>query len=150
MVGLVALQLWRRKHTLRDLIHGADPPDQLQPPSLDLRLGSPIHRVRASFLPGATATVEDNIAALAMHEFALDHAGAVLEKGCVDIVPLLESLALREAHLRHRQSQELDRPDRRVHPPHYRLRKAEYSTHHVISYPVKHGDNLSASQKLRG
>jgi dCTP deaminase len=70
--------------------------DQLQPASLDLRLGSRVYRVRASFLPGATAAVEDRIAALAMHEFPLDDAGAVLEKGCVYIVPLLESLALRK------------------------------------------------------
>src|SRR5918994_7816417 len=70
--------------------------DQVQPASLDLRLGSRVHRVRASFLPGETATVEDRIGALAMHEFALDDAGAVLEKGCVYIVPLLESLALRK------------------------------------------------------
>src|SRR5919106_2525632 len=71
-------------------------PDQLQPASLDLRLGGRGYRVRASFLPGATATVEDKIAALAMHEFAVDDAGAVLEKGCVYIVPLLESLALKK------------------------------------------------------
>ena len=70
--------------------------DQLQPASLDLRLGGRVYRVRASFLPGATATVQDKIDALAMHEFALDAAGAVLEKGCVYIVPLLECLALRK------------------------------------------------------
>ena len=70
--------------------------DQVQPASLDLRLGSRVHRVRASFLPGASATVEDKIAALAMHDFALDERGAVLEKGCVYIVPLLETLALRK------------------------------------------------------
>src|SRR5919106_1759044 len=71
-------------------------PDQLQPASLDLRLGASVYRVRASFLPGATAAVQDKIDALAMHRFELDDAGAVLEKGCVYIVPLLESLALRK------------------------------------------------------
>jgi dCTP deaminase len=71
-------------------------PDQLQPSSLDLRLGSRGYRVRASFLPGASASVQDKIDALAMHQFALDDAGAVLEKGCVYIVPLLESLALKK------------------------------------------------------
>jgi dCTP deaminase len=70
--------------------------DQLQPSSLDLRLGSRGYRVRASFLPGASASVQDKIDALAMHQFALDDAGAVLEKGCVYIVPLLESLALKK------------------------------------------------------
>jgi dCTP deaminase len=71
-------------------------PEQLQPASLDLRLGARVYRVRASFLPGKTATVEAKIDALAMHEFPLDEAGAVLEKGCVYIVPLLETLALRK------------------------------------------------------
>ena len=71
-------------------------PDQLQPASLDLRLGARVYRVRASFLPGASATVQAKIDALAMHQFDLDDAGAVLEKGCVYIVPLLESLALKK------------------------------------------------------
>jgi dCTP deaminase len=70
--------------------------DQLQPASLDLRLGARVHRVRASFLPGASATVQEKIDALTMHRFELDDAGAVLEKGCVYIVPLLESLALKK------------------------------------------------------
>lgn len=52
--------------------------------------------MRASFLPGAAASVEDKIQSLAMHEFALGTAGAVLEKGCVYIVPLLETLALKK------------------------------------------------------
>jgi dCTP deaminase len=71
-------------------------PEQIQPASLDLRLGGTGYRVRASFLPGAAASVEDKIQGLAMHEFALGAAGAVLEKGCVYIVPLLETLALKK------------------------------------------------------
>src|SRR5262249_57805971 len=66
--------------------------DQLQPASLDLRLGGIAYRVRASFLPGHT-TVAERIAQLKLHEFALT-GGAVLETGCVYIVPLIESLAL--------------------------------------------------------
>ncbi|MEO5764532.1 MAG: 2'-deoxycytidine 5'-triphosphate deaminase [Casimicrobiaceae bacterium] len=68
--------------------------DQFQPASLDLRLGPIAYRVRASFLPGKTATVKQKLADLAMHEMDLTH-GAVLERGCVYIVPLLESLALK-------------------------------------------------------
>jgi dCTP deaminase len=68
-------------------------PDQIQPASLDLRLGAVAYRVRASFLPGPGTTVAQRIAELKLHEFALA-AGAVLETGCVYIVPLLESLAL--------------------------------------------------------
>jgi dCTP deaminase len=67
-------------------------PDQIQPASLDLRLGKVAYRVRASFLPGRT-TVAQRIEELKLHEIALTH-GAVLETGCVYIVPLLESLAL--------------------------------------------------------
>ena len=67
-------------------------PDQIQPASLDLRLGAVAYRVRASFLPGST-TVAQRIDELKLHEFALTD-GAVLETGCVYIVPLLESLAL--------------------------------------------------------
>jgi len=68
-------------------------PDQIQPASLDLRLGTVAYRVRASFLPGPGTTVARRIAELKLHEFALAN-GAVLETGCVYIVPLIERLAL--------------------------------------------------------
>jgi dCTP deaminase len=66
---------------------------QIQPASLDLRLGHRALRVRASFLAGHGRRVEDRLADFAMHEIDLT-AGAVLEKGCVYLVPLMESLAL--------------------------------------------------------
>jgi dCTP deaminase len=62
---------------------------QIQPASIDLRLGAKAWRVRASFLPGPHATVEDKLASVFMHEVDLTQ-GAVLETGCVYIVPLLE------------------------------------------------------------
>ena len=68
-------------------------PDQIQPASLDLRLGEVAYRVRASFLPGPDTTVAQRIDELTLHEIALSE-GAVLETGCVYIVPLIESLAL--------------------------------------------------------
>ncbi len=68
-------------------------PDQIQPASLDLRLGEVAYRVRASFLPGPRTTVAERIDELKLHEIALTD-GAVLETGCVYIVPLIESLAL--------------------------------------------------------
>jgi len=67
--------------------------DQIQPASLDLRLANVAYRVRASFLPGPQATVAERIEGLKLHEIELAD-GAVLETGCVYIVPLLESLAL--------------------------------------------------------
>lgn len=67
--------------------------DQVQPASIDLRLGSVAYRVRASFLPGPQSTVIEKIQQL--DGYAIDiSAGAVLEKGCVYVVPLMEQLKL--------------------------------------------------------
>ena len=66
---------------------------QIQPASLDLRLGAVAHRVQASFLPGEKATVQDKIAQFGLHGLDITN-GAVLETGCVYIVPLQESLDL--------------------------------------------------------
>src|SRR5277367_325098 len=67
--------------------------DQVQPASLDLRLGEVAYRVRASFLPGARHTVKEKLDQLSMHRIDLT-AGTVLERNCVYIVPLLEMTAL--------------------------------------------------------
>jgi len=69
--------------------------DQVQPASLDLRLGARAWRVRASFLPGLGRRVADRIADVAMHELDLT-GGAVLERGCVYIAEIAERLALPE------------------------------------------------------
>ena len=70
---------------------------QIQPASLDLRLGEVAYRVRASFLPsqgpGAHSEVGRKLSELSLHTIDLSH-GAVLETGCVYVVPLLESFAL--------------------------------------------------------
>ncbi|WP_298297508.1 2'-deoxycytidine 5'-triphosphate deaminase [uncultured Litoreibacter sp.] len=66
---------------------------QIQPASLDLRLGSTAYRVRASFLAGKGNTVADRLKLFEMHKIDLTQ-GAVLEKGCVYVVPLQEGLAL--------------------------------------------------------
>jgi dCTP deaminase len=66
---------------------------QIQPASVDLRLGNVAYRVRASFLPGKTRTVAEKLEELAIHEIDLK-AGAVLETGCVYVVPLQERLEL--------------------------------------------------------
>ena len=64
---------------------------QYQPASLDLRLGSRAYRVRASFLPGPRRNVAEALNTLVHEEFSLDE-GAVLERGCVYVVELMESL----------------------------------------------------------
>ena len=68
-------------------------PAQIQPASLDLRLGTVAYRVRASFLAGHGAKVADRLSEFEMHRVDLSN-GAVLEKGAVYVVPLMESLAL--------------------------------------------------------
>ena len=87
-------------HQLRDLIAKAGivadtpiQPSQIQPASLDLRLGQTATRVRASFLAGKNRTVSDRLQDFKMHEINLN-GGAVLEKGCVYVVPLMEALNL--------------------------------------------------------
>ncbi|WP_425052707.1 2'-deoxycytidine 5'-triphosphate deaminase [Psychromarinibacter sp. S121] len=66
---------------------------QIQPASLDLRLGTVAYRVRASFLAGSGAKVADRVSEFEMHRVDLSN-GAVLEKGCVYVVPLMERLRL--------------------------------------------------------
>jgi len=68
--------------------------EQIQPASLDLRLGPVAYRIRASFLPGSRNTVAEKMANFTMHEIDLT-GGAVLEKGCVYLVPVMERLALK-------------------------------------------------------
>ncbi len=74
----------------------AQPPilsEQIQPASLDLRLGNTAWRVRASFLSGDERKLTDRLKNFEMHEIDL-RQGAVLEKGCVYVLPLMESLDL--------------------------------------------------------
>lgn len=68
---------------------------QIQPASLDLRLGAVAYRVRTGFLP-ERCTVEERVRELSLYELDL-HEGAVLEREHCYLVPLEESLALPEA-----------------------------------------------------
>jgi dCTP deaminase len=67
---------------------------QVQPASLDLRLGANAWRVRASFLPSTQASIETRLASLSLHRFDLDTDGEVLEQGCVYLVELEERFRL--------------------------------------------------------
>ena len=69
---------------------------QIQPASLDLRLGTKAYRVPASFLPGKGKTVEQQLSELEFDEINLE-AGAVLERGTVYVVELMEHLSLPES-----------------------------------------------------
>ncbi len=68
--------------------------DQVQPASIDLRLGEVAYRVRASFVPGTGATVQEKIDELDAYRIDIT-SGAVLEKGCVYVIPLLDCLDLK-------------------------------------------------------
>jgi dCTP deaminase len=95
--GLLPSQMLREAVALGREIVSPQPigDDQIQPASIDLRVGEVAYRVRASFLPGARASVRDKLDLLSMHRIDLTQ-GAVLEKDCVYIVPLLEYVALRK------------------------------------------------------
>jgi dCTP deaminase len=89
------IQLMLNRRMIRPLVDLDE--SQLQPASLDLRLGQKAYRVRASFLPGRERTVLDQLSALKSDEISLEGEGAVLERGCVYVIPLLETLALQDS-----------------------------------------------------
>jgi len=68
-------------------------PPSIQPASLDLSLGDTALRLRASFLPGKDASVTETVQSVMMHSIDL-RQGAVLETGCVYLIPLRENLDL--------------------------------------------------------
>ncbi len=69
---------------------------QVQPASLDLRFAEDAYRLRASFLPGKERTVAEMLQepGIHLHRIDLTQEGAVLETGCVYLVPLQEHLRL--------------------------------------------------------
>ena len=96
MTGVLPSQALQQMITDQKI--SADPaiiPEQIQPASLDLRLGTRAWRVRASFLAGHGRSVADRLSEFEMHQIDLTQ-GAVLEKGCVYVVPLMEHLDLPE------------------------------------------------------
>lgn len=84
-----------REYVRAGNIIAAEPiaPEQIQPASIDLRLGRGAYRVRASFLPGPGTDVLRKVEAMDAYHIDLSH-GAVLETGKVYVIPLQESLAL--------------------------------------------------------
>jgi dCTP deaminase len=69
------------------------PDGQIQPASMDLRLGNVAYRIQASFLPGRSSTIRSKIKELCLAEVDLNKP-TLLERDAVFIVPLVESLAL--------------------------------------------------------
>lgn len=69
--------------------------EQIQPASLDLRLGGIAHRIPASFLPGRNTKVKDKVDFLSEERVSIEN-GAILRKGNVYIVQLQETLDLKK------------------------------------------------------
>lgn len=66
---------------------------QIQPASVDLRLANVAYRVQASFLPSRETVTKAKIDDLKLAEIDLTKP-ALLERGAVFVIPVLESLAL--------------------------------------------------------
>ncbi|MBV9521545.1 MAG: 2'-deoxycytidine 5'-triphosphate deaminase, partial [Alphaproteobacteria bacterium] len=84
-----------REYLRTEIVMGETPfvPEQIQPASLDLRLGSVAYRVRSSFLPGPQFKVMDRVSAMDGYPIELAPS-AVLDTGQVYVIPLQETLAL--------------------------------------------------------
>ena len=65
----------------------------VQPASIDLHLGEVAHRLRCSFLPDSTHTVEQRLEEFAMDSVDL-RGGGVLERNRPYLIPLREELVL--------------------------------------------------------
>ncbi len=74
------------------------PAENIQPASVDLRLGEFAWRIRCSFLPD-TNTVDRKVKDLIVDEIDLRKEGAVLDTNRPYLIPLIESLSL-PAHVR--------------------------------------------------
>ena len=97
-------------------------PNQLQPASLDLRLGARAYRVRASFLPGAGTVIADKLADLQAARDRPDQGRRAGDGLRLYRAAAGEHGAARSSRRRH-QPQELDRPARRVHARDRRRRR---------------------------
>lgn len=94
--GILPRQAIERLVTDGAILGLSNDPDHLpsiQPASLDLCLGATALRLRASFLPGPDKTVSETVKSVVMHQVDLT-GGAVLETGCVYLIPLREQLNL--------------------------------------------------------
>jgi dCTP deaminase len=92
--GILPGQAIVRMHERDEIIGPAFEQGQVQPASLDLRLGAYAWRVRASFLPSLRASIGERLKDLSLHKLELDTEGTVLEQGCVYLVELEEGFRL--------------------------------------------------------
>ncbi|MFO0500557.1 MAG: 2'-deoxycytidine 5'-triphosphate deaminase [Pseudomonadota bacterium] len=67
---------------------------QIQPASMDVRLGAHAYRIQASVLPMRGETVEEAIKPLIMYDFSLSKQPRLLERGSIYMIKLQEGLKL--------------------------------------------------------
>src|ERR1041385_6550484 len=92
--GVIAYQGLREMVRRGEIVPIAElEPDQIQPASIDLRLGRKAWRVRASFLPGPDSSVLDRLQKLGGTEIYLSK-DTVFESGVVYVVELMEQVKL--------------------------------------------------------
>lgn len=84
----------RIRQAIADGWIGGDPPaENVQPASLDLRLGGKAYALRCSFLPDDAVPIEAKLEDLAITDFSIAD-GAVLERNRAYLIPLGERVAL--------------------------------------------------------
>ncbi|HXI10696.1 MAG TPA: 2'-deoxycytidine 5'-triphosphate deaminase [Thermodesulfobacteriota bacterium] len=100
--GVLSCQSLKKAISKKHIFSGSAPvdEDQVQPASLDLRLGNTAYRLVSSFLPQADDSIEEMLYApdaygtgLVMYKTDIS-GGGILEKGHVYLIPLMEELAL--------------------------------------------------------
>ena len=112
---------------------------QVQPASLDLRLAEDAYRLRASFLPGKDRTVAEMLQepGIHMHRIDLTKEGAVLETGCVYLVPLMESLRLPAGIAARANFPIMVRPGDRLAQIRFKRKKPETLKEKVVSIDLE-------------
>ena len=91
--GYLPCQLIEQVHR-QGMIHSQEPihDSQIQPVSLDLRLGPKAYRIQCSFLP-EKEPVETKLKEISLYDFDITDGG-ILEKNAIYLIPLMEELAL--------------------------------------------------------
>ncbi|HEV2472652.1 MAG TPA: 2'-deoxycytidine 5'-triphosphate deaminase [Chthonomonadales bacterium] len=86
---------WIRQAIDQGVITSETPvrPEQIQPNSMDLRIGGMGHRIQCSFLPG-TEGVQGKLNRYGWYQYTVPPDGFVLERNQVYLAPLQESLSL--------------------------------------------------------
>lgn len=90
---LPSQEIWELINNRKILSFAPIEESQVQPASIDLRLGKVAYRVQASFLPSRTYPIKKKIDDLKLAEIDLARP-TLLERGAVFVIPVLEQLAL--------------------------------------------------------